>query len=137
MKIAGPIFVCIIMLTVIFGCTKPEEPRVERPSDIPEPYVENHTLHGPEDDLVIVRSQGAEYVQLNGLVFLWQHGTNLLGVYGKDGRLHALDGRGRAGVGEDRGAETDENEGESSDGCEPSDHSFSSGARCYHKPAWR
>jgi hypothetical protein len=87
MKIAGPVFVCIIMLTVIFGCTKPEEPRVERPSDIPEPYYENHTLHGPEDDLVIVRSQGAEYVQLNGLVFLWQHGTNLIGVYGKNGQV--------------------------------------------------
>lgn len=87
MKIAAPIVVFLAMLLVIVGCTPAAPTPIERPSDIPEPYTHDERLGGPEDDLVIVRSQGTEYVQLNGLVFVWQHGTNLIGVYGKNGLM--------------------------------------------------
>ena len=78
-----------VLLSALFstGCKKSEPNQPPAPSDIPEPYTYARTLGGPEDDLVIVRSQGAEYVQLNGLVFLWQNGTNLLGVYAKNGQV--------------------------------------------------
>lgn len=80
-----------LLLLALFsvGCGDSTPPPIERPSDIPAPYINKMTLGGPEDDLVIVRSQGSEYVQLNGLVFLWQHGTNLIGVYGKGGLIQA------------------------------------------------
>lgn len=51
-----------------------------------EPSITHQILSGNQKDVLVVRSHGQEYVRIDDMVFVWR-GTNLVGVYGKDGQL--------------------------------------------------